>query len=427
MQFDQAVQVNPTVALEKGNVYPFVEMAAVDPDSRGVQESEHRAFKSGGAKFMTGDTLMARITPCLENGKVARFYPSDGVSGGFGSTEFIVVRGRKGVTDNDFAYYLTKWPEFRQYAISQMTGSSGRQRVPVGSLSHFDVLIPPLDEQRRIAAILGSLDDKIELNRRMSRTLEGMAQALFKSWFIDFDPVAAKTQGADAGLPATIADLFPDRLVDSDLGPIPEGWAVRSLTEAIAINPKRTLAKGTLAPFLEMSNMPTRGPSPDKWRLREMISGMKFVNGDTLVARITPCLENGKTAYVDFLRDGEVGWGSTEYIVLRPKGEVPPIFAYLVARTESFRTFAIRQMTGSSGRQRVPPQSVTKFQLALPELDSPMFRAFGDMTLPFFNRIRSSMNQNRRLAGLRDTLLPKLLSGELEVPAAEATVETVTP
>jgi type I restriction enzyme S subunit len=223
LPFDEAVQVNPSVRLDKGTVYPFVEMAAVDPASRIVRESERRAFKSGGAKFQPGDTLMARITPCLENGKIARFQPSDGTSKGFGSTEFIVVRGRDGVTNNDFAYYLTKWPEFRQYAIAQMTGSSGRQRVPAGSLSHFEVTVPPVELQKRIASVLGSLDDKIEANRRMNRTLERMAQALFKSWFIDFDPVHAKAEGRDPNLPADIADLFPGSFDDSELGPIPKG------------------------------------------------------------------------------------------------------------------------------------------------------------------------------------------------------------
>ena len=126
MPFTDAVTVNPSISLEKGKVYPFVEMAGVDPGARSVSESEHRAFKSGGARFAPGDTLMARITPCLENGKIARFRPGDETSVGFGSTEFIVIRGREDVTTGDFAYYLTKWDEFRQFAIGQMTGSSGR-------------------------------------------------------------------------------------------------------------------------------------------------------------------------------------------------------------------------------------------------------------------------------------------------------------
>ena len=129
---------------------------------------------------------MARITPCLENGKIARYDAPEAKSKAHGSTEFIVIRGRPNVSDSDFAYCLTQWEEVRNYAISQMTGTSGRQRVPVDSLDHLTVPLPPLPEQRAIAHILGTLDDKIELNRRMNETLEEMARALFKSWFVDF-------------------------------------------------------------------------------------------------------------------------------------------------------------------------------------------------------------------------------------------------
>jgi type I restriction enzyme S subunit len=149
---------------------------------------------------------------------------------------------------------------------------------------------------------------------------------------------------------------------------------------------------------------------------------MKFINGDTLVARITPCLENGKTAYVDFLADGQVGWGSTEYIVLRPRGVIPPPFAYLLARTTDFRNFAIQQMTGSSGRQRVPADSLGKYKLVTPEPDDGLFVEFGKLIVPMFQSMSAAMNQSRTLAALRDALLPKLISGDLRVPDAERIV-----
>ncbi len=299
--------------------------------------------------------------------------------------------------------------------LLSFTSGSVFPNLSTGDINAFEIPWPEENIRARIVHILGALDDKIELNRRINRTLEKMAAAIFKSWFIDFDPVHAKAEGRDTGLPPEIANLFPSAFEDSELGPIPKGWKVKPLPDAIDINPKRTLAKGTLAPFLEMSNMPTRGPSPDAWRLREMGSGMKFVNGDTLVARITPCLENGKTAFVDFLAGGEVGWGSTEYIVLRPLGEIPPIFAYLLARTTEFRNFAIQQMSGSSGRQRVAADSLTKYQIVGPEVDSPVFRAFGQVVTPFFQRISSTSRQSRNLSKMRDTLLPKLMSGDIDV------------
>jgi len=233
MIFSEAVIVNPRVELKRGSEYPFVDMQAVNSISCYSYSSEQRSFEGGGSRFATGDTLMARITPCLENGKIARFC-SHHASVAHGSTEFIVIRGREGVTDTDYAYYLTKWEGVSGYAISQMTGTSGRQRVPTESLDHLVVPIPSLPEQRAIAHILGTLDDKIELNRRMNETLEAMARAIFKSWFMDFDPVRAKAEGRDPGIPKPIADLFPDRFEDSELDEIPAGWEIKRIEDVAA-------------------------------------------------------------------------------------------------------------------------------------------------------------------------------------------------
>ena len=423
MPFTEAVLMNPSVELTKGVAYPFVEMAAVNPDARSVRESEIREFKGGGARFIPGDTLMARITPCLENGKIARFRPTDETSAGFGSTEFIVIRGRDGITDNNFAYYLTKWPEFHQFAISQMTGSSGRQRVPANSLAHFEVPVPPLHEQRAIAHILGTLDDKIELNRKMNETLEAMARAIFKSWFIDFEPVRAKAEDRDPGLPKEIADLFPDSFEDSELGEIPRGWRVKALPEIIDINPLRSLRKGEEAPYVDMKNMPTQGHRPSAWILRPFGSGMKFMNGDTLLARITPCLENGKTAFVDFLSEGQVGWGSTEYIVFRPKPPLPEYYGYLLARDERLRDFAIGNMTGSSGRQRVPANCFSNFLITAPPKEIAV--TFGKLVSGLQTAIKVKDEESTTLAAIRDALLPKLISGEIRVPDSEKVLEEV--
>ncbi len=146
-------------------------------------------------------------------------------------------------------------------------------------------------------------------------------------------------------------------------------------------------------------------------------SGMRFINGDTLVARITPCLENGKTAFVDFLGEGQVGWGSTEYIVLRPRPPLPPEFAYCLARGAVFRDFAIQSMTGTSGRQRVQADSLAHLQL--PRVLKPVAQAFGRAIKPLFARSSAAVRESRTLAALRDALLPKLISGELRVRDAE--------
>jgi len=166
-----------------------------------------------------------------------------------------------------------------------------------------------------------------------------------------------------------------------------------------------------------MANMPTRGHAPNEVIERPFSSGMRFTNGDTLVARITPCLENGKTAFVDFLQYGQVRWGSTEYIVLRPKPYLPEEFAYCLARSEGFRDFAIQSMTGSSGRQRVSAESLSHFEIvAAPRR---IAEVFGQLIKPRFARASAAAKESRTLAGLCDALLPKLISGEMRVKAAE--------
>ncbi|MCA9107542.1 MAG: hypothetical protein KDA83_19150, partial [Planctomycetales bacterium] len=132
--------------------------------------------------------------------------------------------------------------------------------------------------------------------------------------------------------------------------------------------------------------------------------------------RITPCLENGKTAFVDFLEDEDIGWGSTEYIVLRPRSPLPLEFGYYLARSDELRLHAITNMTGSSGRQRVPPDCLDQFFIAIPP--EPIACVFGDVARFLMSRIKANCDESRTLATLRDALLPKLLSGELRVPDA---------
>ena len=413
MTFTKAFLINPSIHIERGSSRVFVDMATVDPNSRSVRSSKVREFRGYGSRFQDGDTLMARITPCLENGKVARYCADGSREPAHGSTEFIIVRGRPGLTTNEFAYYMTRSSIVRDYAIDQMTGTSGRQRVRTESLEHLTVAVPPLLEQRRVADVLGTLDDKIELNRRMNATLEAMVRALFKSWFGDFDAVRAKMEGRDTGLPKRIAELFPDRMVESELGQIPDGWPLTQLSDLIELNPSRRLQKGHAAPYLDMAKMPTRGHAPESVVERPFGSGMRFANGDTLMARITPCLENGKTAFVDFLRDREIGWGSTEYIVMCPYPPFPKEFAYCLARSEAFREFAIQSMSGTSGRQRVPVAALSGYMI--PRASDGVAAEFGRIVHSIRERASRAVSECRKLAGIRDALLPKLLSGDTRV------------
>ena len=316
--------------------------------------------------------------------------------------------------DTTFFYYLLRYLRPNFVGIARNKQTTGLGHVTKHDLENIEVALPPLPEQRAIAHILGALDDKIELNRRRNQTLEAMARALFQDWFVNFGPTRAKLEGRKPYLPPEVWSLFPDQLADSELGPLPEGWQVRALGEVIEINPARLLRKGAVAPYLDMANMPTNGHTPDEVTERPFGSGMRFVNGDTLVARITPCLENGKTAYVDFLQDGEVGWGSTEYIVMKPKPPLPEEFAYCLARSATFREFAIQNMTGTSGRQRVPAAAMFNYQLPLPN-ECQVAEVFGELVKPLFSLVSWNTEESRTLSAQRDTLLPRLVSGEVRV------------
>ena len=217
-------------------------------------------------------------------------------------------------------------------------------------------------------------------------------------------------------MPQPVFEALPTRFVHSAIGPVPEGWMPKAVSSAFEVNPVRSLRKDRPAAYLDMKNMPTQGHAPASWMLREVGSGMRFMNGDTLVARIMPCLENGKTAFVDFLSDGQIAWGSTEYIVLRPKTPLPPVFAYGLARTDEFRDFAIQNMTGTSGRQRVTPTAMDHFQIAVPS--AAIAVGFGEVVQPLFGCIRSGMDESRKLAEMRDYLLPQLLNGSIRVETA---------
>ncbi|MBU0500944.1 MAG: restriction endonuclease subunit S [Gammaproteobacteria bacterium] len=203
----------------------------------------------------------------------------------------------------------------------------------------------------------------------------------------------------------------------SELGKIPRGWIVRAMPECVEVNPSRLLKRGTIAQYLDMANVPTNSARVQNVVAREFSSGSKFRNGDTLLARITPCLENGKTAFVDFLNGDEVGWGSTEFIVLRPKNGLPEPFAYFLCRHPEFRAFAIAQMAGTSGRQRVPNDCFGGYQLVEPT--KPVSIEFGRLSGAVLNQIKALDEEAKTLASLRDTLLPKLLSGELSVESVE--------
>ena len=468
----ELVDFTPKRTIKKGSIAPFVAMADLRENHREILCVTEKEYKGGGSRFANGDTLFARITPCLENGKTAL---AKNLPDGFiahGSTEFIIMAARLSEYDREFIYYLARHPDFRKFAESRMEGTSGRQRVSWQSLSDYPISLPSPSEQKAIAHILGTLDDKIELNRRMNATLEGMAQALFKSWFVDFDPVidnalaagnpipdefasrarlraahrqaevrqkalgerisscvSSKKDGAGApSLPGTtqqgsvdrptLSDpksLFPAAFqFTEDLGWIPEGWEAKPLSEAIQINPSVKLSKGTVAQFADMKALPTSGYAIDGVIDKEYSGGAKFQNDDVLFARITPCLENGKTGIVDSLSTPEeVGFGSTEFIVLRGKGDLTLPYVASLARDETFRLHCKQSMVGSSGRQRVQNACFDSFHVAIPTEPSAL-QCFDNIATPMFQKSSEHRIASGTVTKLRDSLLPKLVSGQLQ-------------
>jgi type I restriction enzyme S subunit len=324
----------------------------------------------------------------------------------------------------EWLHYLMRSREYREHVIGSASGSTVKHSSP-SRICDFQFFLPPVKEQTAVAEVLDTIEARIDILRQTNTTLESIAQILFKSWFIDFDPVRAKAEGREPeGMDAATASLFPSEFEETVNGAVPKGWRSVPVSEAFEINPKRVLGKGVEARYLEMSNTPTKGYCPSEIvGVRAFGSGVKFVNGDTLLAKITPCLENGKTAFVDFLSEGEVGWGSTEFIALRPLAPMPNFFGYLLARHEPFRQFAIQAMTGTSGRQRVDVSRLSQFAICLPE-HSGIANAFSDAVDPLRKRITAADEHAKTLTQLRDTLLPRLISGKLRIAEAAETLES---
>ena len=415
MTFSEAVIINPLVKLQRGFRYPFIDMASITGIYRSVYSTTYKSYEGAGSRFQDSDTLMARITPCLENRKIAQYKTNDSnMLVSFGSTEFIVIRGRENITTNDFVYYLTTWERVRQYAIDQMTGTSGRQRVPTTSLNHLRIPIPSLKEQNTIASILGSLDDKIELNRRMNETLEEMAKALFKSWFVDFDPVRAKMDGrwqpdqSLPGLPTELYDLFPDRLIPSELGEIPEGWQVKGLDQiadfinGLALQKFPAEGKEYL-PVIKIAEM-RRGYTPSTSKSSADIDPKYIVNdGDLLFSW------SGSLVVVLWAH----GPGALNQHLFKVSSVLFPKWFYwgwINEYLHEFRQIAASKATTMGHIQR---HHLREAKVVVPTDE---LLAIGDNIIkPLLDKYILNAVENRNLAELRDTLLPKLISGEIRV------------
>ncbi|QYC44447.1 Type I restriction modification DNA specificity domain protein [Nonomuraea coxensis DSM 45129] len=288
--------------------------------------------------------------------------------------------------DPRFVYYL-----LGQIDFSGFNSGAAQPMLNRNYIKQISIILPTPHEQREISAILGALDDKIAINERIASLYEQLLQCKFVELGLADEP-------------------------DSDLA-VP-------VTDLVTFNPKHDRPSADAPIYVDMAALPTATASILDWTRRAPKSGSRFMNGDTLMARITPCLENGKTGYVDFMDDGEVGLGSTEFIVLRSRPGTPRELSYYLARDGRFREHVIRNMVGSSGRQRVSAADAANYFVNRPDVDA--ITVFGAEASAAFAHMKSLASESRNLASLRDALLPQLLSGRLRVRDAEKIVEDMT-
>ncbi|ALN16518.1 hypothetical protein ASQ49_15920 [Acidipropionibacterium acidipropionici] len=284
--------------------------------------------------------------------------------------------------------------------LGSLSGQAAQPGLSVKVLAEQKVFLPDGPTQRLVSEVVGSIDDHIENNRRRVEVLEEMARTIYREWFVKF--------------------RYPGHedvpMVDSALGPIPEGWEVAPASTLITVNPRIKLDKSVEHPFITMSDLDEGSLSCRPSDVRTGGSGSKFELGDTLFARITPCLQNGKTGLVQSLAEGEVGMGSTEFIVLRGK-LVGSAYTYCLARDEHFRGHAISSMSGASGRQRVRNECFDSYLIAAPPGGlSDEFEATAE---PLLLQAKVLFDESERLGALRDALLPKLVTGEIDVSSLD--------
>jgi type I restriction enzyme S subunit len=328
------------------------------------------------------------------------------------------IRPNPGRCHGRYLYYALQSEPAKSDIQSRATGTTV---VGIRQTELWRVLVPTpsLPEQRAIASVLGALDDKIDLNRRMCQTLEEMARALFKSWFVDFDPVRAKMEGRDPGLPKEIADLFPSRLVDSELGPIPEGWTASDFgciaearREGVAANQIDAATN-----YIGLEHMPRRSISLWEWESGDAIESNKsrFAKGDILFGKLRPYFHKVGVAPID-------GVCSTDIIVIQPKNRAAFGAVLGLASSDDFVAYTDKRSAGTR-MPRTNWSDMAAYPVAVPP--SAVLSAHDSIIRPLAERIASAIHEVRLLQALRDTLLPKLISGEIRVPASLGSMQEV--
>ena len=415
VRIGDCINCNPTIKLDKGQLYPVIDIDKIEAGKKYVRNKDVAIFSGqGGSRFENGDTLMARITPCLENGKIAQA----AISGkGFGSTELFVFRGVDGVTDNDFVYYLFRQQHIRALAVNSMTGASGRQRADLKFIKRIKIELPSISDQQTIASILSNYDNLIENNTKRIHLLEQMAANLYKEWFVRF-----RFPGHEA-----------DRLVASKLGKLPSsfrvanmgsvfdfyiggGWGNNDMSDDYPV--EASVIRGADFPNVsryDVSSCPKRYHKISNYKSRQLVDGdiVMEISGGTSEQPV------GRTILVtqemiDRFKDGKVICASFCKLIRLNKAAVSPYFFYYWMQYLYDTRIIDRFQLQSTGIINFKFEAfLRKGLVMLPPME--IMQQFDNYIIPIFKEINALATQNEILARQRDLLLPRLMSGKLKV------------
>jgi type I restriction enzyme S subunit len=382
---DKFTNVNPTESLSKNTMAKKIAMEMLQPFSKRVSGYTIEPY-NGGMKFRNGDTVVARITPCLENGKTAFIDVLDENEVGFGSTEFIVIREKYNVSDKQFIYYFSVSSEFRDIAILSMTGSSGRQRVEIDVLRKHIFLFPPLPEQKAIAGVLSSLDDKIDLLHRQNKTLEAMAETLFRQWFVK---------------PCV------DGLLD--------GWKEQSLGELVSVVDNRgktppNIEDYTPYPVIEVNALGKDDRLVDYSVIKKYVDEETFNNWfrdrlnkyDILISTVGSI--GALSMYI--IEKGNIA----QNVIGLHTEKISPFFLYQFLK---FKVDEIIQYDIGGVQPSIKVPHILSITIPIPPQEKQ--NQFDKIIVTFMHKMGNNYIQIRTLEKLRNTLLPKLMSGEVMV------------
>ncbi|MEL3956071.1 restriction endonuclease subunit S [Caldifermentibacillus hisashii] len=406
-KLEDVIEFNPSETIKKGKVVKKIGMDKLMPFQRKIEGFVVTKYTSG-TKFRNGDTLLARITPCLENGKTAQVSILEEGEVGFGSTEFIVLREKPGISDRNFIYYLSISPKLRDIAIKSMTGTSGRQRAQVDVIKNSIIKLPPIEEQRQIANILSSLDEKIEINNEINKKLEEMAQAIFKHWFVDFEfpnenGEPYKSSGGE--------------MVESELGMIPKGWKVTKIGDVTKIvrgaspRPIQSYISNTGMPWVKISDA-SESNTKYIYKTKEFIKN-EGISKSREVLPGTLILSNSATPGIPkfmlikaCVHDG--------WLIFNDYKDISKEYLYycLIREREG-----ILSLSNGSVFRNLKTDILKNYKIIIP--DNKVLNKIQNYFFTTNKEIEKRTIENEVLINIRDTLLPKLMSGEIRVPVEE--------